>query len=541
MKARLRLRGLPEKICGGGFKKRPVRRGSFMIPAMPRPTAKPTREDPAMLAAIDLGSNSFRMVIARVVGDIDLRPVDQLREGVQLAAYLDEDRNIRPEGRERALACLRVFGQRLRDFPQSSVRAVGTNTLRKAHDAEDFLVEAEEALGFPIEVISGREEARLIYLGASHSLPETPGKRLVVDIGGGSTECIVGQGPDPVVAESLYMGCVSHTLAYFENGRISERAMKAAETAARLELRSVKSAFRKIGWDEACGSSGTALAIADIVRLSGWGDAITAEGLAKLRKAVLARGHVDELAFPSLRRDRARVLPAGLAILSVIFDTFKIDKMVPSAYSLREGVLFDLLGRLRHEDMRDRTIQRLCGQYQVDLEQAERVEKTALAALAQVAGSWRLDPEVGEVFLRWAAKLHEIGLSIAHSGFHKHGAYLLEFSDLPGFSVQDQRLLALLVGGQRRRLRKEKFAQLQPKSEARQALRLCLLLRLAILMNRSRSRREPPALKVEAKGRKMTVSLPADYLGEHPLTEADLGHEAQFLAAAGYTLEVRHA
>lgn len=510
-----------------------------MIPAMPQRSAKPTRDDPAMLAAVDLGSNSFRMVIARVVGGVDLFPVDQLREGVQLAAYLDADQNLLPEGRERALACLRVFGQRLRDFPASSVRAVGTNTLRKAHDAEEFLVEAEEALGFPIEVISGREEARLIYLGASHSLPEMAGRRLVVDIGGGSTECIVGQGPEPVVAESLYMGCVAYTLAYFENGRLSERAMKAAETAARLELRAVKSAFRKIGWDEACGSSGTALAIADIVRLSGWGDAITADGLARLKKAVLSRGHVEELAFPGLRRDRARVLPAGLAILSAIFETLKIDKMAPSAYSLREGVLFDLLGRLRHEDIRDRTIQRLCAQYQVDLEQAERVERTALAALAQVAGTWRLDAEVGETFLRWAARLHEIGLSVAHSGFHKHGAYLLQYGDLPGFSVQDQRLLALLVGGQRRRLRKERFARLQPKSEARQALRLCLLLRLAILMNRSRSRREPPALVVEAKGRRLCVGLPEAYLAAHPLTEADLGHEAQHLAAAGYQLEVR--
>lgn len=494
-----------------------------------------------MLAAVDLGSNSFRMVIARVVGGVDLRPVDQLREGVQLAAYLDGDRNLRAEGRERALACLRLFGQRLRDFPPESVRAVGTNTLRQAHDAEDFLLQAEEALGFPIEVVSGREEARLIYLGAAHSLPATEARRLVVDIGGGSTECIVGQGFEPLVAESLYMGCVGYSLAFFENGRISERAMRQAETAARLELRAVKSAFRKIGWEEASGSSGTALAIADILRLSGWGDAITPDGLGRLRKAVLARGHVDELDFPSLRRDRARVLPAGLAILSAIFETFKIERMSPSAYSLREGVLYDLLGRLRHEDMRERTIKRLCEQYQVDLAQAERVERTAVLLLEQVAGSWRLDRQEGELFLRWAARIHEIGLSIAHSGFHKHGAYLLRYSDLPGFSLQDQRRLGLLVRGQRRRLRKELFAPLQPKSEARQALRLCVLLRLAILINRSRSPRDLPPIDLAAKGRKLALALPAEYLGEHPLTEADLGHEIQHLAAAGYQLTVRHA
>ena len=506
----------------------------------PLRTAKVPREDPAMLAAVDLGSNSFRMVIARVVGGVDLRPVDQLREGVQLAAYLDEDQNLRPEGRERALACLRLFGQRLRDFPPDSVRAVGTNTLRKAHDAADFLLQAEDALGFPIEVISGREEARLIYLGAAHSLPQTDARRLVVDIGGGSTECIVGRGLEPIVAESLYMGCVAYSLQFFENGRISERAMRQAETAARLELRAVKSAFRKIGWDEACGSSGSALAIADILRLSGWGDAVTAEGLARLRKDILSRGHVDELAFPGLRRDRARVLPAGLAILAAIFETLKIEKMSPSAWSLREGVLYDLLGRLRHEDMRDRTIQRFCVQYQVDLEQAERVETTAVEALSQVAESWRLEPEVSELFLRWASRLHEIGLSIAHSGFHKHGAYLVEFSDMPGFSLQDQRLLALLLRGQRRRLRKEPFQRMRPKTLARQALRLCLLLRLAILMSRSRSRREQPRLRLVARGRRLIVGLPADYLREHPLTEADLGREALYLQALGYRLEVRH-
>lgn len=498
------------------------------------------REEPATLAAVDLGSNSFRMVIARVVGD-GLQLVDRLREGVRLAAHLDEEQHISPEGRARALACLRKFGQRLRDLPDTSVRAVGTNTLRKAKDRERFLRDAEHALGHPIEVVSGQEEARLIFLGVAHSLGGgESARRLVIDIGGGSTEMVIGDGFDPVRAESLYMGCVGYTLTHFPKGKITAKRLDRAQTAASLELRAHDADFRRLGWEQAVGASGTILAITDILRQQGWSEqGVTAEGLGHLRQALLAAGHVDALDLEGLGRERARVLPGGFAILAAAFERLSIGRLIASPGAMREGLLYDLLGRLRHEDARDRTIQRFVEQYRVDVAQAARVEATALEFLEQAADAWSLDRAENRAFLSWASRLHEIGLAIAHGGFHKHGMYLLEHSDMSGFSFQNQRLLALLVRGQRRKLRVELFEDALPEARARQALRLCVLLRLACLLNRPRSDRRLPELRLRAKKTKLILSFPAGWLDEHPLTRADLEREVKYLKAAGLRLRVR--
>jgi exopolyphosphatase/guanosine-5'-triphosphate,3'-diphosphate pyrophosphatase len=502
------------------------------------PSAKTlARDPPAMLAAVDLGSNSFRMVIARVVGS-ELRPVDQLREGVQLAAFLDADHDITDEGQRRALECLDRFGQRLRDFPPEAVRAVGTNTLRRARNSADLLEEAARVLGHPIEVISGLEEARLIFIGAAHGLAVQPGRRLVVDIGGGSTECVIGEGVEPQIAESMYMGCVGYS-SFFPDGRVTEKRLRQAETAARLELRGVKARFRRHGWEQAVGSSGTILAISDLLRANGWSDAITPAGLAQLRRTILAAGDVALLELKGLRRDRAQVLPAGLAILLAIFEALAIERMTPSPWALREGVLYDLLGRLRDEDVRDRTIQHLVDQFHVDTEQSSRVERTALNCLEQVAKDWGLEGATWRDFLIWAAKLHEIGLSVAHSGFHKHGAYLVQFSDMPGFSLADQRLLALLLRGQRRKLPRDAFFDQLPKPEARSALRLCVVLRLALVLNRSRSKRALPPFALRGEGKRVRLAMPTGWLEEHPLTAADLEQEARYLDAAGFELRIK--
>ena len=491
-----------------------------------------------MLAAVDLGSNSFRMVIARVAGE-EIQLVDRLRDGVRLAGSLDDRQRLTREGQDRAIACLRKFGQRLRDFSPGSVRAVGTNTLRKARNTKKFLPRATEALGHPIEVISGQEEARLIFVGSAYSLAEGPGRRLVVDIGGGSTECIVGEGDEPSMAESLYMGCVGYTLAHFRSGKISRKKMRRAEIAAQLELRPVTSDFRHLGWDRAVGASGTIHAVADILRLNGWSDhGISPEGLARLREALLEAGHVDRLSLKGLRKDRARVLPGGVAILSAVFNSLGISNMVVSPGALREGVLYDLLGRWRHEDVRDRTIQRFIQQYHVDVAQAQRVEQTALRALDQVAKAWKLDPTRHQPFVSWAASLHEIGLGIAHGGFHKHGAYLVANSDMPGFSFQDQKVLSLLVRGIRRKFPHDLFSEL-PAGTAETARRLCVLLRLAVLLNRGRSRSHLPLFLCEAKKRLFQVRLPRGWLTNHPLTGADLDQEAAYLRNAGYKLRIR--
>lgn len=492
---------------------------------------------PETLAAVDLGSNSFRMVIARVVGE-ELRPLDRLREGVRLAECLDERRRLTKEGFRRAIECLQKFGQRLRDFPSGSVRAVGTNTLRRARNGEKFLARAEQALGHRIEIVSGQEEARLIFLGASHSVPHAEKQRLVVDIGGGSTECIVGHDFEPEYAESLYMGCVSFTMAHFGDGRLSRDHMHRAETAARLEMRPVKAKFRRLGWQTAIGASGTAHAVAQILRLNGWSDqGITFDGLKRLRKAIVNAGHIDQLELKGLRRDRAKVLPGGVAILRAVFDSLGIESMIVSSGAMREGLLYDLLGRFRHQDARHRTIQRFIEQYHVDTAQAARVKQCAGNLLRQVAESWHLDLEWGGACLSWSADLCEIGLSIAHGAYHKHSAYLLAHSDMPGFSVQDQRTLARVVRGSRRKFPLEIFGEL-PKSRAKAALRLSILLRLAVVLNRSRSRREMPKVRLRAKGRRLKLSLPAGWLQEHPLTRADLEQEAAYLQAAGYRLTV---
>jgi exopolyphosphatase / guanosine-5'-triphosphate,3'-diphosphate pyrophosphatase len=500
---------------------------------------RPSADDMSrMLAAVDLGSNSFRMVIARLVGD-DLRIVDRLREGVRLAGYLDSKQHLTDEGKLRALSCLRKFGQRVRDFPQGTVRAVGTNTLRKARNTQKLLRQAERILGHPIEIVSGQEEARLIFLGACHSLPVAEDRRLVVDIGGGSTECVIGEAFEPIRAESLYMGCVSFTLKYFPDGRISGKRLRRAETAARLEMRPVKAELRRMGWSQAVGASGTIQAVAEILHLNGWSErGIDLEGLRKLRKAILAFEHVDDLELPGLGRERARVLVGGVAILAAVFDSLRIESMSVSSGAMREGVLWDLLGRIRHEDARDRTIQRFIEQYQVDLRQVVRVERTALYFLDQVLEAWDLDAELARHFLSWGASLHAIGLGIAHAGYHKHGAYLIEHSDMPGFSFQDQRVLSLLVRVVRRKFVKSVFRQL-PKARARMAMRLALLLRLAVLLNRSRSDRDLPEMKLEANAKSLRLEIPDAWLEEHPLTRADLEQERTYLEAAGFRLRVR--
>ena len=499
------------------------------------------RRAPRMLAAVDLGSNSFRMVIAREVGG-ELQMIDRLREGVRLGGHLDEQQNITLEGQVRAIRCLQKFGERVVDFPPGTVRAVGTNTLRRARNTMSFLKEAEKALGHPIEVVSGQEEARLIFLGVSHSVAGGPPRRLVVDIGGGSTECILGEGQEALSTESLYMGCVSYTLSYFPGGRLTAKRFKKARTAASLELRSIASHYKKRGFDRALGASGTILAVAEILRLQGWSRrGITAEGLERLEQDFLERGHVDQLALEGLRRDRARVLPGGLAILRAVFESFGLDRMFVSSGAMREGVLVDLHGRLRHEDTRELTIQGLVERYHVDLAQAERVETLALRCLEQVAADWKLDTELSRTFLRWAARLHEIGLAIAHGGYHKHGAYILEHSDMDGFSFQNQRLLGLLVRGHRRKFPRELFLELPNKREIRSALRLCMLLRLACLLSRTRSRRHTPDFELKAKGKRLRLIFPEGWLERHPLTRADLVQESRYLGSVGLELVVKNA
>lgn len=483
-----------------------------------------------LYAAVDLGSNSFHMVVARWT-DGQLAIVDRLRERTALAEGLDEAKSLEQPTMDRALACLRRFGERLRGMDPARVRAIGTSALRVARNSRGFLTRAQEALGHEIEIVSGIEEARLIYLGVAHDLSDDAERRLVVDIGGGSTEMILGERFEPLTADSIHMGCVNWTRRWFPRGELSRDLLRRARLEAELELQPLARPYRALGWEEAVGSSGTALAIAQILRTNAWADGeITAKGLRKLRRALADAGSIENLAaIPGLEADRAPVIAGGTAILSAVFEVLGIESMVVSQGAMREGVIYDLLGRHRHEDVRDRTIRRWCERHAVDLEQASRVQRTAFHLFEQARKDWGLDRGRGQQLLGWAARLHEIGLSISHQSHHRHGAYLLEHGDMPGFSREEQLVLSTLVEGHRRRFPPQRLEQV-PQAHKDEVLRLCLLLRLATLFERGRGLRPTPTIELRARKNGYGVGLPPGWLDDNPLTRLDLEQEAARLA-----------
>ncbi len=489
------------------------------------------------VAAVDLGSNSFHLVIARLLGD-QLTILDRLRDPVRLAADLDEDGRLDERAFERVLPSLERFRERLAGIPVRRVRAVATDTFRRVQQQKELLSRAGTALGVAIDVLSGAEEARLIYLGVAHEEPAVDGQRLVLDIGGGSTECILGRRFSPLLKDSLRMGCVNSSRVHFPEGKLTRKAFRRAEIAAKLEFETLQRRYRESGWEDCIGTSGTVNAVAEIARAAGWTEGtITLPAVKKLRKELIAAERLDELDLPGLQPDRAAVLAGGLAILKAAFESLEIESMRPSRAALREGVLYDLLGRIRHEDVRDRTIRGLIERHAIDAEQAERVERTALRCLEQVSRDWKLDPETDARLLGWAARMHEVGLALSHSGHHKHGGYILENSDMPGFSRQDQLELAGLVRGHRRKLARAVFAEFAPGRQE-SLLRLCVLLRLAARLHRSRSARALPALELRVVGDGLELRFPEVWLEEHPLTSADLAEEDALLTGAGVRLHV---
>ncbi|MFW5447827.1 MAG: exopolyphosphatase [Methylophagaceae bacterium] len=498
-----------------------------------------TEQTDEVLAAIDLGSNSFHMIISRL-RDGHFQVVDKLREMVQLRAGLDENDYLSNEAQERAIACLQRFGERIKDLPSGSVRVVGTNTLRVAKNSQLFLRKARLALGHPIEIIPGEEEARLIYLGVAHALAFDDSSRLVMDIGGGSTEFIIGEGFTGLMRESLEMGCVSFSQRFFSGGKISQTRMKTALIAAGTRLRAIQRPYRNKGWTEAIGASGTIRTVANIVRENGWSDdgVITPKSLDKLIEALVEAGHVDKLELDGLSDERKSVIPGGVAVLKAAFDRLKIDRMIVSDGALREGLLYDLLGRIQHDDERDRTVFALARRYQVDEEHAERVSAMATQLYEQVAGDWKIDEEDYLDRLQWAAKLHEVGLSISHDQFHKHSAYLVAHSGLPGFSREEQHALATIVNGQRKKIPQKDINDL-PDELQKSTRKLMILLRLATVFNRGRSEITDTFIKLKVSKKSLRLKLPKDWLVEHPLTEADLLQEVEYLETAGFTLKIK--
>lgn len=501
-----------------------------VLETMPSP-----KQLPELVAAIDLGSNSFHMVVASLRNG-ELIIVDRLREMVRMAAGLTPLRTLSSEAQQKAIDCLQRFGQRLRDMPPGAVRAVGTNTLRVARNAGEFLVLAEQALGHPIEIISGIEEARLIYQGVAHSLATDGKRRLVMDIGGGSTEYIIGIDRTPLQKESLHMGCVSMSLQHFPDGKLTQKRFKRAVIAAQLELEPFESAFRADAWNEAVGASGTLRTVEKLLVTSGWTKGgITLEGLNRLVDVMLAAGHHEKLNLPELSADRKPILPGGVAILYATFKSLGIQHMKVAEGALREGLLYDLMGRINQEDIRSRTVAALASRYHVDEGHSARIRQTLRDLVPQAAELGRVEEAEAMQWLEWAADLHEIGLDIAHSQFHKHSAYIIENADLPGFSRQDQKLLATIVRAHRRKFPTKLFKDLAAPWNT-SAKPMAMLLRLAILLNRSRQATPLPNIELSLSDTQLSVVFPRGWLEGHPLTCADLEEEAKNLTAAGIAL-----
>src|SRR6266545_1524041 len=485
------------------------------------------------LAAVDLGSNSFHLQIGRVV-DGQIYPLDAVREVIRLGAGLTAEKRIDRATQAAALEALAKFAERLRGFPRQAVRAVGTNALRVAKNSPQFLREARAVLGFPIEVISGREEARLIYLGVAHALPAAAHRRLVLDIGGGSTELIIGTGFEPQLTESLYMGCVSFSLKYFPDGKIDKPRMKAAELAARQELAGMVGTYRAAGWDEAVGSSGTARALENILRENGFAqEGLTREGLERLRSLLVKHEEADAERIAGLRPNRAPVLPGGLAIMSAALDELGIEAMKVSDGALRHGVLYDLLGRVQHRDMREATVAQFMRRYHVDAAQAERVKGLSLTIYDALTPGAEREDDPDRLMLEWTARLAEIGLSIAHAQYHKHSAYVLSNADMPGFSRMEQARLSRVVLAHRGKLSKVQDAGLEGPD-----WKLVFALRTASLILRSRSDAKLPFLRVAADDAGFAIDLPQSWLDDNALSAAALESEVGHWKSVGMKLSV---
>ncbi|MCQ8182336.1 exopolyphosphatase [Methylomonas sp. SURF-1] len=490
---------------------------------------------PTSVAAVDLGSNSFHMIICSL-HDGKLQTLDRLKEMVRLAAGLDSQKYLDQATQERALACLERFGQRIRNFPPNSVAIVGTNTLRIAKNAQQFIKKAEKALGHPIHIISGIEEARLIYQGVAHSLASNANNRFVMDIGGSSTEYIIGRNDVAHTKESLNMGCVTVSQLFFKNGEINKKAFRKATLFAEQHLEPFQNTFNSQNWDEAIGASGSLKAISNVLQTSGWSNnGITMAGMEQLVAQLLKLDKVEQINFPALSIERRPVFIGAVAIVYATFKTLNIEQMTVSDGALREGLVQDLLGRIYNDDIRSQTSKTIAERYHTDQSHSEQLKDTLryIARQLDVHPCFHDNPTSLQ-FLEWAAELHEIGFEIAHSQYHKHSAYILENGDLAGFSKQDQLLLSILVRSHRKKLRLERFADL-PAPWRQNAPIMAIVFRLATLLHRNRHSQRAD-FKIDIDGNNIKLAFPEGWLEQAPLTYADLKKEMHYLEDANFEL-----
>ncbi|EAS40876.1 exopolyphosphatase [Photobacterium profundum] len=493
-------------------------------------------ERPREIAAIDMGSNSFHMVVARVVGQ-SLQIISRHKQRVHLASGLDSQQNLDQAAIQRGLNCLTMFAERLQGFAPENVRIAATYTLRQARNAHVFLKRAENIMPYPIEIIPGTEEARLIYLGVAHTQPNA-GRKLIVDIGGGSTELVIGEEFDTHVLYSKHMGCVSYNKNHFQNAKLNSKNFAEAQLAAQQKMESITSKYRKFGWDKAVGSSGTIKAIREVLIANGYSDGvITSKRLNQLIEQVLSFKTTEDLVLLGLTDDRKPVFAAGLAILSAVFSALNIDEMIYSDGALREGLLYEMEDRFRHSDIRTRTANAMAKQYNIDIDQANRVQHTAEYFYDQIDTHPGLAKSELSILLSWGALLHEVGLSISYPGFHRHSAYLLRHSTMPGFNLEQQTVLATLVRFQRKALKLEEMPELSIYKR-KHLYPLIRTLRIATALNGQRIDDPLPNIKIKAEKEHWQLMLPVGWLSSNKLLAADLIKEQEYWQKAGWQLSI---
>ncbi|MBR7059051.1 MAG: Ppx/GppA family phosphatase [Neisseriaceae bacterium] len=489
-----------------------------------------------IIASVDLGSNSFRLQICQNQNG-HLHVIDSIKEMVRLAAGLDENKNLSKEARIRALDCLSRFGERLRNIPYEQVRVVATNTFRIMKNVQPFLQQAEDALGFPIEIIAGREEARLIYTGVVHTVPFDGKRALVVDIGGGSTEFIIGSDLQPDITESLNLGCVSYSIRFFKDNKVTKSNFRNAVNTARAEIQRISGILKEKSWDIAIGTSGTARCLRDInTYLENNNKDISIDTLNFLSNKLIRAGNAHKLNLEGLRLDRKDSFAGGLAVMTAIFVELDIKQMSVTDAALRDGVFYDLIGRRLNGDMRNTTIATFQNRYHVDIAQALRVENLALQFLNALSIQVSQERQRWISLVSWAARVHEIGLSIAHTAYHKHSAYILDQADMPGFSRTEQHILSILVLSHRGNIKK-----IYDVIDNHNIITAILSLRLSALLNRARTDINLPdntLLQLDVEHKKFTLSIQKQWLVDNPLTMHTLKLEADMWSKIDYNFMI---
>ncbi|EJI84463.1 guanosine pentaphosphate phosphohydrolase [Alishewanella aestuarii B11] len=486
-------------------------------------------------AVIDLGSNSFHMLMVKVVGG-SVQVIGRVKRKVRLAAGLNDSLVLSHKAMKRGWECLALFAERLQDIPSQNIRIVGTATLRLARNVSSFLTEAEAILGQKVEVISGEDEARIIYLGVAHT-SNSDSSRLVIDIGGASTEVVIGQGFSPKQLASLNMGCVTYLERYFSDQQLSEENFLAAIAAAEQQIQPIVSEFRQAGWQLAVGASGTVQAVQEMLVAQGKDEVITLQKLDDILQQVMACGQLQQLNLVGLAQERKQVFPSGLAILIALFRQLDIQGMTLSGGALREGVLYSMLPQLQDANVRHRTVNSLMIRYFIDQQHAQRVAEMALELAAQLQSRWDLQKFEGLSMLRCSALLHELGLLIEYKNHHHHGAYIISHSDLPGFTRAQQQLLMALVHNHRAEIMPEVLAR-QTMTSVVLAVRLTRILRLAVILSMRRRHEALPQVTINAKAESLELVLPNGWLEQHPLMRAELEQEIQYQQQAGWQLSI---